>query len=263
MKRKKRLLSVLRTVLFYAAILGLWQLISWLGTDIFCWWKPYLVTSPIEVAKTLFRLSAKNGTLWTAIGISMKRLLFGYALSLASGLLLALLMINSRGFYKDMKALLSGIQTLPNVCWLPFAIIYFGLGEDSIIFVIVMGSTFSIATSIDSALREINPIYIKAAKTMCCPKLMTFAEVVFPAALPQILAGLKHGWAFAWRALIAGEVLSASLGLGQLLVYGRELFDISQVFGIMLVIIAFGIIFEKLIFGIAEDAMLRKRGIIK
>lgn len=261
MKYKNLLFKIGKTILFYAFILIIWELFCKLGIDVFHWFKPYMIASPITVAKTLYNLALDNNVLWIAIAISLRRLFIGFAISLVVGALISLLVLSLKHFYKDLKALILGIQSLPNVCWIPFATLWFGLGEDSIIFVIIMGSSFSIANSIDSAIRGINPIYIKAAKTMSVGGFKMIKDVVLPAALPQIVSGLKQGWSFSWRALMAGEVLSASLGLGQLLVYGRDIFDMGQIIGIMCVIMFIGIIFDKLIFGIIEDKLLKKRGL--
>lgn len=126
---------------------------------------------------------------------------------------------------------------MPSICWLPFAILWYGLNESSIIFIIVIGSVFSIAISVESSIKNINPIYIKAAKTLGAKGRRIYIDVILPASMPGFVAGMKQGWLFAWRALMAGEMLSATTGLGQILIMGRDLSDISQVIVIMLFII--------------------------
>lgn len=138
---------------------------------------------------------------------------------------------------------------------------WFGLGESAIIFVVVMGSAFSIAIAVESGVKNVPPIYIRAARTMGVSGQKMYTKVIFPAALPSFVSGLKQGWSFAWRALMSGEVMSASVGLGFTLMVGRDLADINQVMTVMLVIVLIGIIIDKGIFSIAERQILRKRGL--
>jgi NitT/TauT family transport system permease protein len=157
--------------------------------------------------------------------------------------------------------LILGVQTLPSICWVPFAILWLGLTESAIIFVIVMGSTFSIAIAVDMGLRSVNPIYIKAAKTMGAKGIALYAKVVFPASLPPLISGLKQGWSFAWRSLMAGEVMTATVGLGQALTMGRDLADINKVMLIILITIMLGVFIEKLVFTMTENKVLKRIGL--
>ena len=125
-----------------------------------------------------------------------------------------------------------------------------------------MGSAFSIAISVDNAIKNIQPIYKKAALTMGANKRQMYINVIFPASLPEFVSGLKQGWSFAWRALMAGEVMTTSKGLGQTLIMGRDLADINQVMLVMVVIVIVGIIIDKYIFSIIEKRILSKRGLI-
>lgn len=144
---------------------------------------------------------------------------------------------------------------------MPFAILWFGLGESAIIFVVVMGSAFSIAIAVESGIKSVPPIYIRAARTMGVSGQRLYTKVIFPAALPSFVSGLKQGWSFAWRALMSGEVMSASVGLGFTLTQGRDLADINQVMTVMLVIVFIGIVIDKGIFTSIEQHILRKRGL--
>ena len=144
---------------------------------------------------------------------------------------------------------------------MPFAILWFGLSEISIIFVIAIGSTFAVAISVKYAIQNINPLYIRAAKTMGARGSKVYTHVILPAALPDIVSGLKQGWSFAWRALMAGEMLSSTKGLGQVLMVGRDLADISQVVAVMIVIIILGLVVDKLVFSRLEKNMRYKWGL--
>ncbi len=131
----------------------------------------------------------------------------------------------------------------------------------AILFVVIMGSAFSIAIAVDNAIKNILPIYTKAALTMGADKSQLYRYVILPASLPELVSGLKQGWSFAWRALMAGEVMTTSIGLGQTLIMGRDLADINQVMLVMLVIVIVGILIDKCIFSVIEKRLFRKRGL--
>lgn len=253
--------QILGSILFAAGFLIFWQLLYVASTDWFNWAKPYAVPHPLGVCQTVVNL-VKDGTLFTAIFSSMLRILVGFLVSVCLGVLLGILILKSRFLSRNLKPLILGIQTLPSICWVPFAILWFGLGESAIIFVVVMGSAFSIALSVEGAIQNIPPIYIKAARTMGASFSFMYRHVVFPAALPALLSGLKQGWSFAWRALMSGEVMSAVTGLGYTLMVGRDLADINQVMTIILVIIFLGILIDKGIFQLWERNVLKRRGLL-
>lgn len=257
--QENKLKKILKTICFYIILIGIWQLAAYIFVDVTHIMKPYMFASPVQVVSRLWFLCL-NGVLTRAVGVSLARLFVGFVLSVIVGIVLSVILIRSKFFYEDMRSLLAGTQALPNVCWLPFAILWCGINDSAIIFVIVLGSAFSLSLSLDSSIKNINPIYIKVAKTMSCSTFTTVMKVIIPAALPGIINGLRQAWAFAWRALMASEVLNASIGLGYLMTMGRELSDMSQVMGVMLVIMFIGIVFDKVIFGIVETRIRRNRG---
>lgn len=247
-------------ILFLILLLVLWQGIYWLGVDVLSIWKFYSVPSPIGVFEKLIALS-KSGTLGVAILNSLLRGIAGYAIAVLLGLILGFCINHFRYLQKNLKPVILGVQTLPSVCWVPFSILWFGLSTQAILFVVVMGAAFCIAIAVDNAIKNIPPIYTKAALTMGANKRQLYLKVIWPAALPELVSGLKQGWSFAWRALMAGEVMTTSVGLGQTLITGRDLADINQVMLVMLVIVAIGIIIDKCIFTKIEKNLLRKRGL--
>ena len=251
---------LLGNILFFAGLILLWQLFYTAACDWFAWVKPYAVPNPSGVLSCFFFLLS-DGTLAAAIGGSLFRVLAGFLLSVFLGVLFGVCILHSAYLNRNLKPLILGIQTLPSICWVPFAILWFGLTERAIIFVVVMGSAFGIALSIESCVKNIPPIYIQAAKTMGVDAYHKYLDVIFPAALPSFVAGLKQGWSFAWRALMSGEVMSASAGLGYTLMVGRDLADINQVMTVMLVIILIGILIDKGIFTALEYRILKKRGL--
>lgn len=260
MQKKNMTMKWLSSLLFTVLLIFAWQIIYTLGTGVLGWWKSYAMPSPLGVVESLGKMLA-NGILWKATAYSLRRVVLGFAISLVVGTLLGILISSSDYFNRNLKPFLNGVQSLPSVCWVPFAILWFGLGEASILFVIVIGSTFSVALAIENAIRTVPPIYIKAAETMGAGKRQLYLSVIWPAALPGVLAGLKQSWSFAWRALMSGEVMSAYVGLGYTLMSGRDLADINQVTGVMLVIILVGVLVDKIVFSSLERRVLKKRGL--
>lgn len=249
-------------VLFAVLLIVIWQLLYAAGTEWFSLVKSYSVPNPLGVWESFVRLSG-DGTMLRAIGRSLLRAVIGFAIAVVIGVILGILILQFDFLCRNLKPLILGIQTLPSICWVPFAILWFGLKESAIIFVIVMGSAFGIALSVEGSVKNVPPIYIKAAKTMGVSSVDMYRKVIFPAALPAFVSGLKQGWSFAWRALMSGEVMSATTGLGYTLMIGRDLADINQVMTVMIVIVILGIIVDKGVFSTAENHILRKRGLLE
>ncbi|ADQ40675.1 binding-protein-dependent transport systems inner membrane component [Caldicellulosiruptor acetigenus I77R1B] len=228
--------------------------------ELFKIWKPYVFPSPISVIETFVRLLSDN-TLTVAMIATVRRMLIGYLIAAILGVVVGLAIVKSEFLDKNLRPLILGFQTLPSVCWLPFAILWYGLSEKAIIFVTAIGSIFSITLAVESGIKNVNPLYIKAAKTMGATGLRLYLNVIFPASLPFVISGMKQGWSFAFRALMAGEMLFATKGLGQVLMVGRDLADMSQVISVMIVTIVFGLVIEKAIFGPLENQIRIRWGL--
>ena len=220
-------------------------------------WKPYVFPSPKDVFLTLEAL-IKDKTLFFGIISSLQRLIIGFGISLIIGVVLGVIIVRYEYLRENVRDLVLGLQTLPSVAWIPFSILWFGLSEATIIFVIAIGSTFAIAIATEDGIKNVNPQFSKAAKTMGIKGQKLYFKVVLPAALPMIVSGMKQGWSFAWRALMAGEMLVGTKGLGYILMVGRDLADISQVVAVMIVIILLGILIEKLVFVKIESNLREK-----
>lgn len=238
----------------------IWELIYRIGVEYLEIWKPYTFPSPVSVFQTLMSLISDN-TLGIAIYASMKRILVGYFISVLFGAIVGLVMTKSKYLDENLSSLILGLQTLPSICWLPFAILWYGLNESAIIFVIAIGSTFAVSIAIVSGIKNVNPLYLRAARTLGATGMKIYWNVILPAALPTVVSGMKQGWSFAWRALMAGEMLTATKGLGQVLMVGRDLADISQVMAVMVVIVVLGLTVDKLIFGRIENNVRRRWGL--
>ncbi|TLD42605.1 MAG: ABC-type probable sulfate transporter, permease protein [Candidatus Jettenia ecosi] len=249
--------SIFKKVIFFTLLLGIWELLFRLAI-----WPEYVLPSPISVYKTLIH-GFQDQTFLIGIAISMKRIAIGYGISIVIGVLLGLLIGRVRIFEETLGSLISGLQTLPTICWLPLALLWFGLNDKAIIFLVAMGAVLSITIATDAGIKSVPPLYIRAAKTMGARGLNLYFEIILPAALPYIITGMKQGWSFAWRSLMAGELLIVCLGLGHLLMIGRELNDMSQVIAVMIVIIIIGILVDRLFFVKMEKHIRERWGLTK
>jgi NitT/TauT family transport system permease protein len=225
-------------------------------------WPPVLVPSPESVGLYLWE-SALDGTLLGSAVVTMKRLLAGYFIGLLAGVPLGFLTARVQALRDTLGVLALGLQGLPSVCWVPLALLWFGQTEAAMLFVVVMGTLWSVILATETGVRNVNPIYVRAANTMGSKGLHTWVFVMLPASLPFIVSGMKQGWAFAWRSLMAAEIyvtILTGLGLGHLLHYGRELNAMEQVVAIMLVIVLIGLLADKTLFSPWERFLHRRWG---
>jgi len=250
---------MIKHILFYILLVVLWQIVFHFGTSVFGWWKPYAFPNPLGVWQSLQTMVRQN-LLFTAVYFSMRRAFLGFLLAIVVGVAAGLALARFKTLSELTKPIILGVQSLPSVCWVPFAILWFGLTENSIYFVVIMGSAFCVTISVEAAIRNVNPLHIKAAKTMGAKGGTLYFRVIAPSCLPALITGLKQGWSFAWRALMSAEVMSATIGLGQTLMMGRDLADINRVMLIILIIIIIGVLIEKLVFSIAEERALSRVG---
>ena len=258
--KKIRKSNIAGEILFLLGTIILWQIFYVAGVDGLGIWKAYAMPSPVGVWNSFVEMM-KQGTLLAAIGNSILRGAIGYILSLIIGAVIGILINHFSFLHRNLRPLIMGIQTLPSICWVPFSILWFGLTQTAIIFVVIMGSAFSMAIAVDNAILNVPPIYKKAALTMGANQKQIYWKVIFPASLPELISGMKQGWSFAWRALMSGEVMTTSIGLGQTLMTGRNLADINQVMLVMVVIVVVGILIDQVVFYNVEKRVLKKRGL--
>ncbi|MFE3070453.1 ABC transporter permease [Streptomyces sp. NPDC059247] len=207
-----------------------------------------------------------QGTLLEVVWTSVSRGLSGFLLALAIGTPLGLLVARVKFVRAAIGPILSGLQSLPSVAWVPPAVLWFGLNDAMMYTVILLGAVPSIANGLVSGVDQIPPLFLRAGRTLGATGLRGTWHVVLPAALPGYLAGLKQGWAFSWRSLMAAEIIASSpdlgLGLGQLLENGRNNIDLPGVFLAILLILVVGIAIDLLIFSPLERWVLRSRGLL-
>jgi len=241
--------------IFYTALIGIWVVLAKMKI-----WPPYVFPAPKDVFDSL-RAGFADHSFWIAIAVSMKRMVIGYALSVVLGMILGLGVASNKFLEETMGGLLVSLQSLPSICWLPLAVLWFGLTEKAILFVVVMGSLLSVTIAMETGRHQMPKIYGMAGRNLGARGFRLFWHVLLPASLPYLVSGLKQGWAFAWRSLISGEMIFVSLGLGQLLMMGRDLNDMSQVIAVMLLIIAIGYIVDGLVFRTIERRLQQKWGL--
>lgn len=245
------------SILFFAVLIAVWELVYRLKI-----WSPVLLPSPQQVLQYLIS-GLRDGTLEHSTVVTMRRLLVGYLVGLIVGVPLGLLTSRSIIMQDTVGTLALGLQTLPSVCWVPLALLWFGQSEAAMLFVVIMGTLWSVLIATDNGVRNVPPIFRRAALTMGSKNLHMWFKVILPSSLPFIVSGMKQGWAFAWRSLMAAEIFVTILtgfGLGQLLHYGRELSAMDQVIGIMFVIVVIGLLADKIFFSPIERFLHHRWG---
>jgi NitT/TauT family transport system permease protein len=251
-------------LLFFVVLIAVWHFLrDYMVTT--KRWSAVLVPSPLAVWAYLVG-AVQDGTIFQALWVTSKRLLVGYLLGIVVGIPLGLFTARSQWAHDTFGVLGLGLQTLPSVCWIPLALLWFGQTETAMLFVVVMGTLWSVAISTDNGVRNVPPIYARAARTMGSRGLHTWTRVILPGSLPFIISGIKQGWAFAWRSLMAAEIyvtILTGFGLGHLLHYGRELNAMDQVIGIMLVIVLIGLLADKILFSPWEQFLHRRWGTVR
>ena len=241
-------------------LVGIWQLVYWSGIK-----ESYVLPSPADVWGSL-RDTASSGDLAEGVYNSLRRGGLGFLASLAIGTPLGLVIARVRAVRRAIGPLISGLQSLPSVAWVPAAIIWFGISDATIYAVVLLGAIPSIANGMVSGIDQIPPLYQRVGRVLGARGLNTARFVLLPAAMPGYVGGLRQGWAFSWRSLMAAELIARSpelgLGLGQLLDQGRQLSDMSMVFSGILTILVVGIAVELCVFAPVERRVLRRRGLL-
>lgn len=242
-----------------ALIVGVWQIIFQLKLV-----EDYILPSPQQVYQALLN-QYQQGILLTAVWNSLSRGVQGFFFSVTIAIPIGLALGLSKTVRVVLKPITTGLQQLPSVAWVPAAIIWFGLSNATIYAVILLGAVPSIANGLSSGIEQIPSQYIKVGRVLGTTKIQQIRHIVLPASFPGFLGGLEQGWAFAWRSLMAAELIAVSpalgVGLGQLLDIGRQLGDMSLVLGAILSIMFVGILVEKLAFAPIREHTLRIRGL--
>jgi NitT/TauT family transport system permease protein len=237
-----------------------WQVIVWSG------WRPeYVLPGPGVVLSRLAE-DLRDGSLLTAATITMRRAAVGYGISLALGVALGVAVARSRILRSATGSLITGLQTMPSIAWFPLAILIFKLSEQAILCVIVLGAAPAIANGLIHGIDHIPPLLLRAGRVLGARGLSAYRHVILPAALPGFVGGLKQGWAFAWRSLMAGElivIIANRPSLGVRLQFARELSDAEGLLAAMLVILVIGIVVDLALFGRMERWVRHRWGLVE
>jgi NitT/TauT family transport system permease protein len=223
------------------------------------------VPGPLDVLGQFGALWAE-GKAQEAVLTSLQRGVIGFLISVAVATPLGLLLAQVQPLRRAFGPLISGLQVLPSVAWVPAAIIWFGLSDGTVYFVVLMGAIPSIINGLISGVDQIPPQYRSVGKVLGASRVQMALQIVLPAALPGYLGGLKQGWAFSWRSLMAAEIIAVGgtigFGLGSLLDQGRTLSDMATVMSAILAILFVGILIELLVFAPIERRLLLRRGLL-
>ncbi|MEU8255206.1 ABC transporter permease [Micromonospora inaquosa] len=241
-----------------AIAIAAWQLVVLSG-----WKPPYSLPGPLEVGRELMA-QAQSPQLWDGLVTTLRRAAVGYVFSVAVGLLLGLAVARSTVLRAAIGSMITALQTMPSIAWFPLAILLFELSEKAIFFVVVLGAAPSIANGVISGVDYVPPLLLRAGRNLGARGLNLYRYVIAPAALPAIVAGLKQGWAFSWRSLMAGELLVVGISqtsLGAQLTYSRELSDAPWLLSTMIVILVVGLVVDAA-FGAADKAIRRRWGVL-
>jgi len=240
-------------------LLFVWQVIVWLKL------KPsWALPGPVPVFKTLIT-DIDSGVLLRATGNTMQRAAIGYGIAVLIGSLIGVAVARSKVLRTAIGSLITGLQTMPTIAWFPLTLLLFGLNETAILFVVVLGAAPAIANGVISGVDHIPPLLLRAGRVLGARGLSQYRHVIIPASLPGYVAGLKQGWAFAWRSLMAGELLviiAKKPSLGVRLNFAQQNNDAQALMAAMVVILIIGIIVDALFFGRLERTIRGRWGLI-
>jgi NitT/TauT family transport system permease protein len=239
-------------------VLLIWQVAVWAE-----WKKEYLLPGPARVWGRLVE-DLGSADLWEAVATTMRRAAVGFVLALLIGAVLGIVVSASRHVRSAIGALITGLQTMPSIAWFPLAILLLGLTESAINFVVVLGAAPSIANGVIAGIDSSPPLLRRVGRSMGASRTGLYRDFLVPAAMPSVIAGLKQGWAFSWRSLMAGELLVLIPGtqsIGMRLQFAREFSDAKGVLASMIVILVIGIVMDAVVFSRLERRVLRRRGL--
>jgi NitT/TauT family transport system permease protein len=245
-------------LLAIAIVIGVWELVYLSG-----WKSAAILPSPAAVFSDLWA-QAHHVLLWQAIATTMRRAVIGFGMALVIGVVIGALVSRIKPLRAAVGSMITALQTMPSIAWFPFAIILFGATTNAILFVIILGAAPSIANGLIAGVDYTPPLLLRAGHTMGLGRIAMYRHLILPASLPSFVAGLKQGWAFAWRSLMAGELLVIIMGqpsIGVLLSTFQDQSAMASTISIMIVILVLGIVVD-LIFTRIDASIRRRRGML-
>jgi NitT/TauT family transport system permease protein len=243
----------------FALAVAAWQVVVWSG------WKPAnVLPGPLPVFRSLFD-DLSRGEFYVGVGITLERAVLGYGIAVVAGSAVGLLVARVSILRSALGSALLGLQSMPSISWFPLAILLFQRSEPAIIFVVLLGAAPAIANGLLSGVDHVQPLLVRVGRVMGARGLGLYRHVILPAALPSFIGGLKQGWAFAWRSLMAGELIIAFAGhepsLGQQLRLAQNLSDTQQLIALMMVIFTIGVVVD-LGFGVLDREIRQRWGLL-
>lgn len=245
----------IKRIIFYVLLIVIWQA----AVKVFDV-SPSLMPAPTDVVKALGQ-GFSDHTLIYDIAASFRRLAIGLGIAIVLGVALGILLAKNKTADETLGTLILALQSVPSIVWLPIAIMWFGLNESSVIFIVILGATLVVTINMRMGIKNVPPLYIRAAQTMGSSGIDLFVKVILPASVPYAVTGIRLGWAFAWRGLMAGEILSTGPGLGYTLKYASDFGNMSMVIGIMIIIGVIGTIVDIVFFQRIEQNVIRRWGL--
>ena len=245
----------MKRVIFFVSLFVIWEIaVLMIG------WPPYIMPKPSDVFPAIY-IGFRDMTLVHALAASFQRLLIGLGLSVIIGTVLGIWFAKSKTADETVGSLVLALQSVPSIVWLPLAITWFGFSETAITFIVTLGGTLVMTINMRTGIKNVPPLYIKAASTMGVSSFEMFWKVILPASVPYAVTGIRLAWAFAWRALMAAELLSMGPGLGYSLKYAAEFSKMDLVFGIIIIICVIGTVVDFLFFQRIEKNVARRWGL--
>jgi NitT/TauT family transport system permease protein len=244
-------------LLAIALVLAVWELVALSG------WKHLVLQGPAPVLSNLWG-QLQHGQLWGAFGSTMETAGIGYGTALVIGSVAGMLVARIPPLRAAVGSIITALQTMPSVAWVPFGIVIFGANNEAILFVVILGAAPSIANGLITGVDYTPPLLLRAGKTMGLRGFALYRYLIMPASLPAFVAGMKQGWAFAWRSLMAGEIIVPIIGhlsIGQLLSTDQSLLDFTSTAAVLIVILVIGVLVDTL-FAKADVVVRRRRGLL-
>jgi NitT/TauT family transport system permease protein len=243
----------------FALALVAWQVVVWSG------WRPSnVLPGPLPVFRSLFD-DLSRGDFYIGVAITLQRAVLGYGIAVVIGSAIGLLVARVSILRRALGSALLGLQSMPSISWFPLAILLFQRSEPAIIFVVLLGAAPAIANGLLSGIDHVQPLLVRVGRVMGARGLGLYRHVILPAALPSFVGGLKQGWAFAWRSLMAGELIIAFSGhqpsLGQQLRLAQNLSDTQQLIALMMVIFTIGVVVD-IGFGVLDREIRQRWGLL-
>jgi len=240
-----------------ALFIAAWQLVVWSG------WRPdYLLPGPLPVFQRLAE-DLSRPDFYAGVAVTLRRALVGYVIAIAIGSVIGVLVARAPIVRKAVGHAILGLQSMPSIAWLPLAILLFQQSEGAVLVVVILGAAPAVATGLLSGVDQVQPLLVRVGRVMGARGLQLYRYVILPAALPGYVGGLKQGWAFAWRSLMAAEIINIIANqpsIGQQLQFARDFADAQQLLALMIVIFFIGVTVD-LGFGFADRAIRRRRGL--